>query len=130
MSIFDPLSRREREVMEILFALGEGTLAEVAARMASAPTRPALRSIVTILAEKGHVETAGKRGRQLVYRPLRKPQAEGRSAWRKVLATFFGGSMRDGLAAYLADPSVALTAEELKEIETLIRAARKRASNP
>jgi|GEM_PF-2462865 len=63
--------------MEILFGLGEATLSEVAERISDPPTRPALRSIVTTLVEKGHVGTAGKRGREYVYRPLRQPVPEG-----------------------------------------------------
>lgn len=129
MSSLSQLSRREREVMEILFALGEGTLSAVAGRMADAPTRPAMRSIVIGLMDKGHVATAGKRGREYVYRPLRQPAREGAAAWRRVLATFFGGSVKDGLQAYLADPATAVSADELKQIETLIRAARRRGSN-
>ncbi len=113
--------------MEILFGLGEGTLSEVGARMDEAPTRPALRSIVTILMDKGHVVTGGKRGREYVYRPMRLPAKEGAAAWRRVVSTFFGGSVKDGLAAYLADPAVTVSPEELKEIESLIRAARRRA---
>lgn len=128
MSIFEELSRREREVMEILYALGKATLGEVAGRMGSPPTRPALRSIVTILEEKGHVVRSGTRGREHVFRPRRQPQREGRAAWRKVLATFFGGSMEAGLAAYLNDPSVELSPAELETIEKLVRDARRRVS--
>ena len=114
--------------MEILFGLGEGTLSDVAERISDAPTRPALRSIVAILMEKGHVGTVGKRGREYVYRPIRQPAREGMAAWRRIVATFFGGSVKDGLAAYLADPEAAVTPDELKEIESMIRAARRRAA--
>jgi len=129
MSTLMHLSRREREVMEILFALGEGTLTEVAERISNPPTRPALRSIVTILMEKGHVGAVGKRSREYVYRPIPQPVGEGMAAWRRVVETFFGGSVKDGLAAYLADPGAAVAPEELKEIESMIRAARRRAAN-
>lgn len=130
MATFNHLSRREREVMEILFALGEATLSEVAERISDPPTRPALRSIVTILMEKGQVGTAGKRGREYVYRPLRQTVREGMAAWRRVVSTFFGGSVKDGLAAYLADPEASVSPEELKEIESMIRAARRRSKTP
>jgi predicted transcriptional regulator len=126
MSSLNTLSRREREVMEILFALGEGTLTEVAEKMPAPPTRPAMRSILVILIEKGHVMVGGKHSREHVYRPLRQPTREGAAAWRRVLNTFFGGSVKRGLAAYLADPEAAISADELKEIESLIRAARRR----
>ena len=128
MSSLSLLSRREREVMEILYALGEATLSDVASRMTDPPTRPAMRSILTILLQKGHLTQGGKRGREFLFRPKREPAREGRAAWRRVLTTFFGGSIRDGLAAYLADPSVKVAPEELKEIESLIREARRRSA--
>ena len=127
MSVFEQLSRREREVLEILLSAGEGTLGEIAERMKSPPTRPAMRSIVKILEDKGHLEQAGKRGREHVFRAKQQVRKEGRSAWRKVLGTFFGGSMSDGLAAYLSDPAVKLDATEWEEIEALVREARQKA---
>jgi len=129
MSILEELSRREREVMGILFASGEATVAEIGGGMREAPTRPALRSILTILVEKGHVEVSGKRGREMVYRAKGQAQAEGRSAWRRLLGTFFGGSLCDGLAAHLADPAVTVTTDELKALEKLIRDARRRTND-
>ncbi|MEZ5329609.1 MAG: BlaI/MecI/CopY family transcriptional regulator [Verrucomicrobiales bacterium] len=124
MSILSDLSRREREVLEILFEKGESTLGDVAELMKNPPTRPALRSIVTILEEKGHLTRAGKRGREHIYRPRPKPVKEGRAAWKNVLKTFFGGSIQDGLAAYLNDPTVQVSEDELRTIENLVREAR------
>lgn len=128
MSLFEQLSRREREVMEILLSLGQATLGELSAQMKSPPTRPAMRSIVKILEVKGHVEQSGKEGREHVYRPRRRVAKEGRNALAKILTTFFGGSMKDGLAAYLNDPSQKLDAEELEGIETMIREAKKKSA--
>lgn len=116
--------------MEVLFSLGEASLAELAGRMESPPTRPALRSVVKILEEKGHVVTGGKRGREILYRPRPEPAREGRAAWGRILDTFFGGSLKDGLASYLADPSVEIDKKDLKALEKLIRDARKRGTKP
>lgn len=130
MSVLDqPLSRREREVMEILFSLPEATLGDLAAQMENPPSRPALRSIVKILEDKGHVTPCGKRGREYLYRSRHQSAPEGRAAWRRLLQTFFGGSMKDGLAAYLSDPSTEVSPEELKTIEKLVRETRLRASH-
>lgn len=115
--------------MEILFSQGEATLGEVAKQMESPPTRPAMRSIVKILENKGHVEQSGKRGREHVFRPRRVVEREGRSAMGKLLATFFGGSMKEGLAAYLSDPKLKLDPEELKTIEAMVREAREKANS-
>lgn len=114
--------------MEIVFSLGEATLGEVAGQMQAPPTRPAMRSIVKILEEKGHLEQSGKRGREHLFRPRRVVEKEGRNALSKILTTFFGGSMKDGLAAYLNDPSQELDPDELREIEAMIREAKKNAS--
>lgn len=115
--------------MEIVYALGGGTLGEVAKEMESPPTRPALRSIAKSLEEKGYLVQSGKDGREYVYQPTRQPKREGQAAWGKVLTTFFGGSIRDGLAAYFSDPSVELSEKELKQIEALVREARRRAGD-
>ena len=128
MPVFEQLSRREREVMELIFALGQATLGELAERMDSPPTRPAMRSIIKGLENKGLLKQAGKRGREFVFEPVPKAQHEGQSALAKLLSTFFGGSMKEGIAAYLSDPSLELNAEELETIEELVREAKRRAN--
>lgn len=112
--------------MEILFSLGQATMGDLAQHMDAPPTRPALRSIIKMLEQKGHLVQCGTRGREHVFKPARAPEREGQAAWRKVLSTFFGGSMRDGLAAYLNDPSVNISAEEIETIEGLLAKARQR----
>jgi BlaI family transcriptional regulator, penicillinase repressor len=129
MSVFEQLSRREREVMEVLFSLGKATLGELAEQMQAPPTRPAMRSIVKILEDKGHLEQSGKSGREHVFRPRRRVAKEGRNALSKILTTFFGGSMKDGLAAYLNDPAQDLDPQELEKIEAMIREAKTKASS-
>lgn len=113
-------------MLEILFARGEATLAEVGERMEAPPSRPALRSIVKGLEAKGQVVESGKRGREILYRPRRRRDREGRAAWKRVLETFFGGSLRDGLAAYLSDPRTSVDEDDLRELEKMIREARER----
>ncbi|HUF61442.1 MAG TPA: BlaI/MecI/CopY family transcriptional regulator [Verrucomicrobiales bacterium] len=129
MTWISRLSRREREVLDIVFALEVATLTEIAAQMESPPTRAALRSTVTILERKGHlVHDPERRGREYVYRPARAREREGRSAWRHVVGTFFGGSVHQALAAWLSDPKDRVSPEELRELEELIRQARRTAA--
>ena len=128
MSVFELLSRREREVMEVLFSMSQGTLGEIADRMQSPPTRPAMRSIIKGLEKKGHLEQAGKQGREYIFRPKEHAQQEGQSAFSKLLSTFFGGSIKKGLAAYLSDPSLELSVEELEKIEEMVREAKQKAN--
>ncbi len=130
VSLFQNLSRREREVMAIVFSLEEATLTQIAERMQNPPTRAALRSVLTILERKGHLlHDPERRGREFVFRPVPPREPEGRLAWRQVVRTFFGGSVRDALAAWLADPEEEFTKAELRELENLIRAARQRSDH-
>jgi predicted transcriptional regulator len=115
------LSRREREIMDILFAVGEATLTDIEQRMESPPTRPALRSLVTILEGKGHVtHDELKRGREFVYRPAHEVTHVGRSAFGNVLETFFGGSITNALASFLSDPKGRISDADLKELSQFI----------
>ena len=82
------LSRREREVLGIVFRLEEATVNQVMAEMPDPPTRAALRSIFRILEGKGHLRH-GKRGREFVYRSTQKKDRAGKQALRGVLQTFF-----------------------------------------
>lgn len=113
------LSRREREVINIIFALGEATLSQVSEAMDEPPTRPALRSILTILEEKGHLKHR-QDGREFVYRSVVSREKAGRSMLERVLGTFFGGSISQALAAYLSDPKTRLTRDEIAELRRFI----------
>ena len=113
------LSRREREVLGIVFRLGEPTVNEVMDEMADPPTRAALRSVLRILEEKGHLKH-GKRGREFVYRSTRKKDRAGREALSGVISTFFDGSLGKALAAHLSDPKETIDEQEAAELEQLI----------
>ncbi|MBL9144298.1 MAG: BlaI/MecI/CopY family transcriptional regulator [Verrucomicrobiaceae bacterium] len=117
------LSRREREIMDIVFAAREATVADIEARMANPPTRPALRSLVTILENKGHL-THTKRGREFVYQPAHKPESVGRSALGRVLKTFFDGSVTQALASFLSDPKARISQSELDDLADFVAKAK------
>ena len=123
------LSRRERQIMEIVYANsqeGRGVSAnDVLARMADPPTRTSIRTFLRILEQKGHL-THGLEGREFVYRPVVPREKVGPRALRSVLHAFFGNSLPQALAAYFADPESELSAEELKELRTLVREAKER----
>ena len=84
MTLPAKLSRREREIMDLVFALNQATLGEILDRMEDPPTRPALRSILTILETKGHLQHR-KSGREFVYAATHEKKGAGRSALRRVL---------------------------------------------
>src|SRR5947209_4112441 len=101
------LSRRERQIMEIIYARGEATAAQVVQDMPDAPSKTAVRTLMRILEEKGHL-THRQEGMSYIYKPSRARTPAGQSALRQVLRTFFGGSIQDALAAHLADDNADL----------------------
>src|SRR5687768_2376512 len=110
------LTRRERQLMEAIYARGgEATANQVMASLHDPPSNTAVRTILRILEEKGHV-THRRRGKEYVYRPTRPQGRVARSALRRMLETFFGGSLERAVAVYLSDPKAELSAEELKRL--------------
>ena len=118
------LSRREREIMEIVFELEEATLSDLLERVKNPPTRPALRSILSILEEKGHLCQSGKRGREFIFKATTSRKGAGKNAMARLLDTFFSGSLGNALASHLDDPKTTYTEEELAELAALIEAKR------
>src|SRR5579871_895488 len=114
------LSRREREIMDVVYARGEATATQVVAGLAEPPTQTAVRTFLRILEDKGHL-THRKEGRQFVYKPTRARPVEGRSALRRLLRVFFDGSIEKAVAAHLTDPAAELSAEEIEQLQQLIR---------
>src|SRR4029453_18231712 len=96
------VSRRERQILEIVYARGEATAAQVVKDMPDAPTKTAVRTLMRILEEKGHL-THRQEGQSYIYQPSRPRTPAGQSALRQVLRTFFSGSIQEALAAHLAD---------------------------
>jgi predicted transcriptional regulator len=119
------LSRRERQIMDAVYAGGEATATDVVARLPDAPTRTAVRTFLRILEEKGHLRHV-KRGREFVYLPVRPRRTAGRSAFQRVLHTFFEGSLEQAVAAHLADPGAEVSPGELKKLSAIITEARRK----
>jgi BlaI family transcriptional regulator, penicillinase repressor len=117
------LSRRESEIMEIVFALEKATLTEIQARMVNAPTRAALRSLLTILENKGHLRHE-KAGREFLYAAVEAKRGAGRSALRRVLDVFFKGSLGEAMAAHFSNPKERISVEEIAELESLLQTAK------
>lgn len=118
------LSRREREVMDIIHGLGQGTAAQVRAGMREPPSNAAVRSTLRILFEKGHL-TYEQDGPRYLYSPTAAPKRAGRSAMQHVLQTFFGGSVEGAMAALLEMDESKLTLEERERIQGLIQRAQR-----
>ena len=123
----DPLnlSRRERQIMDIIYAQGEASATDVVDKIPDAPTRTSVRTLLRILEEKGHLIHA-RRGREFYYRPTRPRERAGQSAFQRVLQTFFDGSLERAVAAHLAGRKTDLSPEELQRLSDLIAKAKRK----
>ena len=124
MNALPKLSRREREVMDIVHELGDVTAARVQENMADPPTYSAVRSTLRILVEKGHL-VRERDGPRYVYSPTMPARRARRSAMRHVLRTFFRGSVEGAVATLLELRGDDLTPEEHARIAEMIERAAK-----
>ena len=113
------LSKRERQIMDVIFRLGEASAADVHERLPEAPSYTAVRTMLRLLEDKGMV-VHRQDGRKYIYSPCSSPKSEGRSALHRVLNVFFGGSLEDAIAAHLSDPGMHLDAADLKRLRAVI----------
>ena len=116
------LSRRERQIMEIIYARGEASAAQVLEDLPDPPSYSAVRALLAILEQKGQLKHRSEQGRY-IYAPTRRRSKAGRSALVRVLETFYEGSLEKAVAALLQSDS-RLTADELKRLGELIEQAR------
>lgn len=118
------LSRRERQIMEIIYQIGQGTAAEVAEAMPDAPSYSSVRAMLRILEEKKLLRHR-QDGPRYVYLPTVPRSTAMRSAMRHVVQTFFDGSTEGAVAALLEMDAASLGTEELDRLKGLIEKARK-----
>ncbi len=118
------LSRRERQIMDALHQRGRATAAEVLGSLPDPPSYSAVRALLRILEEKGHVKHL-KAGAQYVYQPRISRERARRSALQRLVSTFFGGSVSQAVAALLEQADTELSESELQELEKMIERARK-----
>lgn len=118
------LSRRERQIMDIVYQLGRATAAEVRDRLPDAPGYSAVRAMLRVLEEKGHVEHR-QDGPRYVYRATVSVEVARRSALSRVLKTFFDDSLEEAVATLLDVSSSNLSDEELDRLAEMIDHARR-----
>jgi BlaI family transcriptional regulator, penicillinase repressor len=118
------LSRRERQIVDILYAQGRATAAEVQVALPDPPSYSAVRAMLRILEEKGHVAHE-QDGPRYVYRPTVARDNAKRSALRHMLRTFFDGSAEQAISALLDDSSTRLSDRELDRLARMIDQARR-----
>ncbi len=113
------LSRRERQIMNVLYRHGQAAVTDIAAELPDPPSDTAIRTHMRILEEKGQVKRQ-RQGRRHLYRPTMGRKRAARAALNGVLATFFDGSLGDAVAAHLADPRAAIDDDELERLRALV----------
>jgi predicted transcriptional regulator len=118
------LSRRERQIMDILYRRGRATAAEVMDDLPGEPHSSTVRTQLRVLEDKGHVRHE-EEGLRYVYAPAVPRHAARKSALRHLVDTFFDGSAEQTVAALLGGDASRLTQEELDRIADLIARARK-----
>ena len=118
------LSRRERQILDILYQRGQATAAEVQSELPEPPSYSAVRALLRILEEKGHVKHE-QDGPRYVYLPTVARDNAQRSAMRHMLQTFFDGSAEQAISALLDDSSARLSGAELDRLARMIDSARK-----
>jgi predicted transcriptional regulator len=117
------LSRRERQIMNIVHRLGRATAAEVLDEMADPPSYSAVRAMLRILEEKGQLKHE-QDGPRYVYTAVMPVERAGRSALSDVVSTFFAGSAEEAVATLLDMNERKLSGEELDRLAHLINRAR------
>jgi BlaI family penicillinase repressor len=118
------LSRRERQIIDILYTQGRATAADVQSALPDPPSYSAVRAMLRILEEKGHVRHE-QDGPRYVYLPTIARDNAKRSALRHMLQTFFDGSAEEAISALLDDSSARLSDSELDRLARLIDQARR-----
>ncbi len=119
------LSRREREMAEILHRLGSATAAEVHEQMEDPPTYSAVRATLRILEEKGHI-VHNQDGKRFVYEPAIAKQEAAKSALDQVVRTFFGGSLEGVVRTFLSENESQVPEDELNRLSALIEEAKRK----
>jgi len=118
------LSRRERQIIDILYRRGRATAAEVMEELPADTTSSTVRTQLRVLEEKGHVRH-GQDGQRYVYSPAVPRGTVRRSALKHLVETFFDGAVERAVAALLGGEGSRLSQQQLDRIEELIRKARK-----
>lgn len=119
-----PLTRREREIMDILYRLGRASAHEVLDNLAEPPSYSAVRALLRLLEERGHVKHVMD-GTRYVYSPAVAKGDARKKALAHVVSTFFGGSVEQAVLTLVESSRSKLSAGELDRLAAIVEQARK-----
>ncbi len=114
-----PLSRREREIMEVVYRLGGATAAQVAEHLPDPPSYSAVRAMLSILEDKGHLRHEERANRYL-YLPTVSAATARKRALRDLVRTFFQGSSKQAVVALIDEAGRELSEKDLRELRGLM----------
>jgi predicted transcriptional regulator len=123
MSTEQHLSRRERQIMDVLHAKEAAAAAEIRAALPNPPSYSAVRALLRILEDKGHIKHR-QEGARYVYLPCVSRESASRSALKRLVTTFFQGSATQAVAALLETHDAQLSEAELNKLPQLIKQAK------
>ena len=123
MNMHQALSRRERQIMDIVYRSEKATAAEVLAGLSDPPSYSSVRALLGILETKGHLKHL-KDGARYVYSPTHPRQSAARTALHQVMQTFFAGSVEQTVASLLSASETPLSNSEWERLSALIDQAR------
>lgn len=123
------LTKRERQIMDVLYRLGRATVADVIAHLEGAPAYSTVRTQLGVLERKGHAKHE-EEGLRYIYLPTVPRHSARRSALRHLVDTFFEGSTAKAVAALLGGEGTRVSDEELARLEALVKNARRDPGSP
>jgi len=115
----EDLTRRERQILDVLYRLEEASASEIVEAMPDELANATVRTQLRFLEEKGAV-TYRREGKKFLYRAIKPKKNAAKTALRSVLNVFFGGSIEDAVATHLADPKSKLSSDQLERLRNLI----------
>jgi predicted transcriptional regulator len=118
------LSRRERQIMDVVYRLEKATAADIHAMLPDPPTYTTVRGLLRVLVDKGHLRHE-QEGRRYIYRPSTPRPTAGASSIAHVVKTFFAGSPADAMAALLGAEKNRISDADLERLAAIIADARK-----
>ncbi len=118
----EELGARERQIMDVIYLLGEASVGDVHQQLPDPPSYSAVRTMIRLLESKGLLRHRSE-GNKYIYRPIQSRETASRRALRHVMATFFGGSAPDTVAALFENEK--LTEDDVNRIEAIIAASKK-----
>lgn len=118
------LSRRERQILDVIYRLGNASAADIREELPNPPTYTAVRTLLGILQEKGHVKFQSD-GTRYIYEPVVPREEMAKSVMDGVLQTFFGGSIERVVSTLIDSEESNVTPEQLDRLAEIIAEARK-----